>query len=240
MVSKPGDDNAAGTPKYNDLAMNAFNRAYTLVSLIVLLIVGVFALIAPGAFIGLIQGAADGLHRVLFGGMGDAPVLRLVIRVVIAAIFAAVILVALYLEIQRPGARTIEVARQQGSRIRVMNETVERKVQNQIEGLGEITQAKVRVSEKGKAVVASVEVFTTRDADAIAKGADVAKVVTIVIQDQMGLTLAGKPDVVVKQTNAKTGKPQTTTLLSSSGEPASPEPAGLQPVATESAPSEPS
>lgn len=217
--------------------MNAFNRAYTLVSLIVLLIVGVFALIAPGAFIGLIQGAADGLHRLLFGGMGDAPALRLVIRVIIAAVFAAVILAVLFFEIQRPGPRTIEVARQQGSRIRVMNETVERKLQTQVEGLGEITQAKVHVSEKGKAVVARVEVFTTRDADAIAKGADVAKVVSIVIQDQMGLQLAGKPEVVVKQTNAKAGKPQTTTLLSSAGSPAPSDAPGLQPVVTESGPS---
>ncbi|MFZ1794964.1 MAG: hypothetical protein WAU96_16230, partial [Anaerolineae bacterium] len=47
-------------------------------------------------------------------------------------------------------------------------------------------------------------------------GTDVARVISDVIENQLGLRLASKPTVVVKNSRAKNGKPQTTILPSQS------------------------
>lgn len=197
--------------------MNAFNKFFTILGLIVLLATLSVALIVPSIFINLIQVAANSLHTLLFANMADALGARLLVRVALAALFALIILFILFLEFRRPRPKTVEVAQESGGKVRVMNETIERKLQDQIEGLGDMVNAKVKVSEKGKAAVnVSVEAFTTQSGDPIAKGTDVARVISDVIENQLGLRLAGKPVVVVKNSRAKNGKPQTTILPSQS------------------------
>jgi hypothetical protein len=190
--------------------MNTFNRAFTIVGLIVLLVLGALALIAPGAFIGLVQAAADTAHATLFAGVNDT--VRVLVRVLMALALVLLGGAFLYLEFRR-NSGTIEVARGGGGKIRVQAATVEAKLREQIEGLGEIVSAKVKIGESRKAVNIKIEASTTQTADPIAKGNDIARVAAIVLQDQMGLRLNGKPQVVVNRSKSKVGKPQTTTLL---------------------------
>jgi hypothetical protein len=195
--------------------MNAFNRIFTILALIALLVGLSLALIAPAVVINLVPMAAGALHNLLFANLTDAPAARLLVRVALAALFALIILFILFLELRRPRPKTVEVAQESGGKVRVMNETIERKLQDQIEGLGDMVNAKVKVSEKGKAAVnVSVEAFTTQSGDPITKGSDVARVISDVIENQLGLRLASKPTVVVKNSRAKNGKPQTTVLPS--------------------------
>lgn len=196
--------------------MNTFNKIFTIFMLIVLLVVLSVALIVPPVFINLIQMAANTLHNLLFVNMSDAPAARLLVRVALAALFALIILFILFLQLRRPRPKTVEVAQESGGKVRVMNETIERRLQDQIEGLGDMVNAKVKVTERGKAVSVNVEAFTTQTGDPIAKGTDVARVISDVIENQLGLRLNGKPTVVVKNSRAKNGKPQTTALPPSS------------------------
>lgn len=195
--------------------MNAFNRIFTIFGLIVLLVVMTAALLVPPVVINGVQAAADWLHNFMFVNMGDAPAARLLVRVALAVLFALVILFLLYLQLRRPRPKTVEVAQESGGKVRVMNETLEKRLQDQIEGLGDMVNAKVKVQEKGKAAVTvSVEGYTTQSGDPISKGTEIARVISDVIETQLGLRLASKPVVVVKNSRAKTGKPQTTVLAS--------------------------
>lgn len=157
--------------------MNAFNRIFTIFGLIVLLVVLTAALLVPPVVINGAQAAADWLHNFMFVNMGDAPAARLLVHVALAVLFALIILFLLYLQLRRPRPRkTVEVAQESGGKVRVMNETIEKRLQDQIEGLGDMVNAKVKVHEKGKAAVnVNVEAFTTQSGDPISKGTDVAR-----------------------------------------------------------------
>lgn len=183
--------------------MNTFNRIFVIVALGVLLVLGAFALVTPAGFLALMQSIADWFRGTVFAAYSDTG--RVLVRLILAIIWVALIGLLLWWELRRPGSRTIEIARYTGgSTIRIGTEAVQEKVKEQVDAIAGVLESKVRATGRNRAVELSLDVSVTKDVDLVAKAEEVAAVTRQVVQDQLGLKLAGKPQVAIK---AKPGKP---------------------------------
>ncbi|MGQ9815116.1 MAG: hypothetical protein ACUVR3_08190 [Candidatus Roseilinea sp.] len=176
--------------------MNTFNRAFTLVGLILLTIFGAATLVAPAMMLSFIDGAAAFFHTSVFGGMTD--IARILVRILLAIIFVTVMLVLVWMEIRRPALRTVEVARATGGRIRLTTRDLEEQIRQRVDAISDVLHVKVQVTERDNAVVASLDVEAASDTDLIEKGEEVAAITRNVIQDQYGVKLFNKPQVTIK------------------------------------------
>ena len=181
--------------------MNLFNRLFTIVTLVVLAIVGTATLITPDQVLLFITSTANSIHGGLLGGVTDAA--RIAIRIVIALIFVAVILILMWLEIRRPRSRHVEVAKTSGGQIRIHTADVEERIQQQVDAISGIISARVHVSEKDRAVIAKLDVEAAPGTDLVGKGEEVAAVTRIAVQDQLGLKLKDRPLVTIKSGKVK-------------------------------------
>lgn len=176
--------------------MNTFNRAFTLVGLILLTIFGAATLVAPALMLNFIDGAAAFFHTSVFGGMTDIG--RVLVRILLAVIFVAVMLTLVWLEIRGPASRTVEVARATGGRIRLTTRDLEEQIRQRVDAISGVLNVKARVTERDNAVVATLDVEAAADTDLVGKGEEVAAIARNVIQDQYGVKLFNKPQVTIK------------------------------------------
>jgi hypothetical protein len=183
------------------ITMNLFNRIFTIISLVILAILGAATLVVPGQMLQFANDLANGIHVDVFGGMTSTA--RITIRIALALVFVLVIFLLLWLETRRSGARHVEVAKASGGRIRIHTGDVETRIQQQVDAVSGILSSRVRVNERDRAVVAMLEVVAAPGIDLVAKGEEVAAVTRIAVQDQLGLKLFGKPQITMKSSKAK-------------------------------------
>src|ERR1035437_10192661 len=126
--------------------MNLFNRIFTIISLVVLAILGVATLVVPAQMLQFASDLANSIHFEVFGGMTATA--RISIRVALALVFALVIFLLLWLETRRGGARHVEVAKASGGRIRIHTSDVESRIQQQVDAVSGILSSRVRVNER--------------------------------------------------------------------------------------------
>lgn len=182
--------------------MNAFNRIFATVILATSLVVGVFVLITPAGFLSLMHTIADWFRGTVFAAYSDTG--RILVRLILALIWAALLGVLIWLEVRRPGSRDIEIARYTGgSAIRISADAVQDKVKEQIDAISGVLDARVRATGRNRAVELKLDVVVIKDLDLVAKAEEIAAVTRQVVQDQLGLKLAGKPQVAIR---AKAGK----------------------------------
>lgn len=183
--------------------MNTFNRIFVIVTLGVLLILGAFVLVTPAGFLAVMQSIANWFRGTVFAAYSDTG--RVLVRLILAIIWIALIGLLLWWEVRRPGSRTIEIARYTGgSTIRISTDAVQEKVKEQVDAIAGVIESKVRATGRNRAVELSLDVSVTKDVDLVAKAEEVAAVTRQIVQDQLGLKLAGKPQVAIK---ARSGKP---------------------------------
>ncbi len=185
--------------------MNAFNRVFTLVGLILLTIFGAASLGAPATMLGFIDSAAAFFHTSIFGNMSD--VVRLLVRVLLAVIFVAVMLALVWMEIRRPALRTIEVTRITGERVRLVTRYLEELICQRVDAISGVLHVKARVTARDKAIFASLQVETAEDADLVAKREEAAAMAREVIQDEYGVKLFSKPHVSIRAARPPAFKP---------------------------------
>lgn len=176
--------------------MNTFNRVFTLVGLVVLAVLGAFALVLPSATLGLLHSIANSVHSGILGGASDVG--RLLLRLLAAVVYVAAIGAVFWLEVKGFGSRTVEVQRSTGGRIRLTTRDLEERIRRQVDAISGVVSTRVRVKEQNNTVVASLVVETLQDTDPVVKGEEVAAVTRLVVQDQLGIKLSGKPQVTVK------------------------------------------
>jgi membrane protein implicated in regulation of membrane protease activity len=181
--------------------MNLFNRIFTIVSLVLIAILGAATFVIPDRMLLFVSGSADFIHTSLLGGMTDAA--RLGIRVVAALILLVVVFFLLWLETRRGSSRHVEVAKATGGQIRITTRDVEARIQQQVDAVSGIITSRVRVNEHDRAVVARLDVEAAPGVDLVAKGEEVAAVTRIAVQDQLGLKLFGKPQITLKSSKMK-------------------------------------
>jgi hypothetical protein len=172
--------------------MKLFNRIFTIVSLLVLSVLVLGALFIPAPTLTLFMTS-------LIAALPTDPSLR----ALIALVFLVVVVFVLWLELRRPGSRTVEVVRSTGGRIRITTAHVEQRIAETVDAMSGIIQTKVHIQERDNAVIAHIDVVAAQNLDLVTKGEDVAAKIREVVQDELGLKLAGKPQITIKASKTK-------------------------------------
>ena len=172
--------------------MNLFNRVFTIVTILILTIVGLAVIVLPAN----LQTASGGL-------LAAVDTVQTSFRLAATLLFIVVMFFLLWLEFRRPGSKTVEVVRSTGSRIRITTGHVEERLSQQIDALGGVISSRVKVSEKDKQVVTQVDVVTAPGLDIVAKGEEIAAIIRVTVADQLGLKLFGKPQITVRTGKSK-------------------------------------
>lgn len=183
--------------------MNAFNRIFVIITLAILLVLGAATLISPAFVLNLAQSVADTVRHSFFRAYTDIG--RFITRFILAIVWVALLGVLLWLELRRPGSRTIEVARYTGgSAIRISTTAVADKVREEVNALDGVIDTHVQATGRNKAVELKLDVSAAKGVDLVAKAEEIAQVTRRVAQDELGLKLTGKPEVAIQP---KSGKP---------------------------------
>jgi hypothetical protein len=172
--------------------MKLFNRIFTIVSLLVLSVLVLGALFIPASML------IPLLTNLIAALPTDAS-----LRALIALVFLVIVVFVLWLELRRPGARTVEVVRSTGGRIRITTAHVEQRIAETVDAMSGVIQTKVHIQERDNAVIARIDVVAAQNLDLVTKGEDVAAKIREVVQDELGLKLAGKPQITIKASKTK-------------------------------------
>lgn len=187
--------------------MNAFNRVFVIVMLVILLVLGVATLLSPALMLGLAQSAANAIRSGFFAHYTDVG--RFLARFMLAIGWALLIGALLWRELRRPGSRTIEVAKYTGgSTIRISTAAVAERVKEEVDAIDGVIDAKVIATGRNKAVELSLDVSAAKGTDLVAKAEEIAQAARRVAQDELGLKLTGKPQVAIEAKQGKANKPK--------------------------------
>jgi hypothetical protein len=185
--------------------MNAFNRIFVIITLAALLVAGAVTLISPGFVLNLMQSTADNIRVNVFAGFTDVG--RVITRITLAIGWIMLIGLILWRELRRTSSRTIEVARYTGGNaIRISTGAVAEKVQDAVNAIGGVIDARVKATGRERAVEIRLDVTATKETDLVSKAEEIAIVTRQVVQDQLGLKLSGKPQVAIQAKDAKPSK----------------------------------
>lgn len=182
--------------------MNAFNRVFVIITLILLLVFGVVTLVSPAFTLGLAQNTANNIRSNFFAGFTDVG--RVITRITLAIGWFMLIGLLLWAEFRRGSSRTIEVARYTGGNaIRISTGAVAEKVQDAVNGISGVIDVRVKATGRERAVEIKLDVTATKDTDLVSKAEEIAIVTRQVVQDQLGLKLSGKPQVAIQAKEVK-------------------------------------
>lgn len=180
--------------------MNAFNRVFSVVALIVLLVTGVLTLLAPAVITGIVAGIDLGIKSLSnnSGAESWSPA-EWAIRVLFTLFWIAILAGLLWLELRKPDFRSVQVMRSTGSgRLRVSTKAITDRVRQRVDGLSGIISSTVEISAQNKAIAVRLDVLASHDTDLVLKGEEIVGAVRNVVQDELGLKLFAKPVVTMK------------------------------------------
>jgi preprotein translocase subunit SecG len=201
--------------------MNAFNRVFVIVTLVMLLVLGVATLLSPALMLGLAQSTANAIRTGFFANYTDVG--RFLARFMLAIGWGLLIGALLWRELRRPGSRTIEVAKYTGgSTIRISTAAVAERVKEEVDAIEGVIDAKVIATGRNKAVELSLDVSAAKGTDLVAKAEEIAQAARHVAQDELGLKLTGKPQVAIEAKQGKASKPKPPKASLPSSEPSEP------------------
>jgi len=179
--------------------MNAFNRVFSIIALIILLVMGIFSLLAPNLITGIITSIDAGIKTLSNNtGEGWSPA-EWAIRLLFTLVWIGVVVGLLWLELRKPDFRSVQVMRSTGSgRLRVSTKAITDRVRQRVDSLSGIINSTVEISAQNKAIAVHLDVLSAHDTDLVLKGEEIVGAVRNVVQDELGLKLFAKPVVTMK------------------------------------------
>jgi len=179
--------------------MNAFNRVFSIIALIILLVIGIFSLLAPNLITGIITSIDAGIKTLSNNtGEGWSPA-EWAIRLLFTLVWVGVVVGLLWLELRKPDFRSVQVMRSTGSgRLRVSTKAITDRVRQRVDSLSGIINSTVEISAQNKAIAVHLDVLSAHDTDLVLKGEEIVGAVRNVVQDELGLKLFAKPVVTMK------------------------------------------
>jgi hypothetical protein len=177
--------------------MNVFNRLVVIVLLVVSMIVLPVVLVLVPArpdIVTIIGEQALGRLRAMGGGLQ--------IRFVIAGALSAVLIfvvcgLLLWLELRRPHGKAVRVQKV-GDEAKVTTDSIARRLEYNVDQLAEVISVKPKITARGKGVHVRLNVETGPEIDVPAKTEEISKVAREVVEERMGLKLAGKLEIHIK------------------------------------------
>ena len=178
--------------------MNVFNRLVMIVLLVVSMIVLPVGLVLVPARpdIVTIMGQQS-LSRLMAIG-GQNQLLFISVGTLLAALTFIVCGLLLWLELRRPRAKAVRIKKVSGDEAKVTTDSIAQRLTYNIDQLAEIISVKPKITAKGKGVHVQLNVETGPEIDVPAKTEEISQVAREVIEEMMGLKLAGKLEINIK------------------------------------------
>ena len=175
--------------------MNKFNRIFTIVALVFLMLFGAATLLVPDALASLIITIGQSVNNI----SGGTPVAQWAVRILLTLVYVGIMGLLLWMELRQSGVRSILVMRSTGSgKLRVSIKAIQDRVKEGVNGLSGVISADVMVNARKNALALKLDVLTTHGTDLVVKGEEIVGTVRNIVQEQLGLKLFAKPDVTLK------------------------------------------
>ncbi|HID64945.1 MAG TPA: hypothetical protein EYP49_19675 [Anaerolineae bacterium] len=178
--------------------MNVFNRlvmiALLITGMIVLPVVLVLVPARPDIVAIIVQ---QSLSRLMAIGAQN-QLLFIVGGASLAVLTFVVCGLLLWLELRRPRGKVVRVQKVSGDEAKVTTDSIARRLAFNIDQLAEVVSVKPKITAKGKGVHIRLNVETSPEIDVPAKTEEISKVAREVIEERMGLKLAGKLEINIK------------------------------------------
>jgi len=178
--------------------MNVFNRLVVIVLLVVSMIVlpVVLVLVPARPEIVAIIGQQSLSWLTAIGGQNQ---LRLILAGTLLAVLTFIVCgLLLWLELRRPRAKAVRIKKVSGDEARVTTDSIAHRLEYNIDQLAEVISVKPKITARGKGVHVRLNVETAPEIDVAAKTEEISKVAREVIEEKMGLKLAGKLEIHIK------------------------------------------
>jgi hypothetical protein len=184
--------------------MNVFNRLVMIVLLVVGMIVLPVVIVLPVMLV-MVPARADivtitvqeALSRLITSG-GQNQLLFVVVGISLAILTFIVCGLLLWLEVRRPRGKAVRVRKVSGDEARVTTDSIARRLEYNIDQLAEVVSVKPKITAKGSGVHVRLNVETGPEIDVPAKTEEISQVAREVIEERMGLKLAGKLEISIK------------------------------------------
>ena len=175
--------------------MNRFNRIFTIVALVILMILGAATLQVPQLLADLVLGIGESIN----GVSGGTPVAQWSVRILLTLVYVGLVALLLWAELRQSGVRSILVMRSTGNgKLRVSIRAIQDRVKEAVNGLSGVISTDITVNARKNALAIKLDVLTSHGTDLVLKGEEVVGTVRNVVQEQLGLKLFAKPDVTLK------------------------------------------
>lgn len=162
--------------------MNVFNRVVVILLLLGIIVVLFIVMVAPLPTIKF-------LEQWLLFLEANLPMINWLIFAP-AGIFSIILcILLLWLEIRRPGVRTIEVGEISGGTARVAIRSIASRLEHEITQLSGVVKATPKISGRGGSVMVKLDLETSPDIEVPAKTEEVCQVTKEVIEENLGLKL---------------------------------------------------
>jgi len=178
--------------------MNVFNRLVMIVLLVAgMIVLPVVLVLVPArpdivAVIG-----QQGLSRLM--AMGEQNQLFFILGGALLAVLTFVVCgLLLWLELRRPRGKAVRVRKVSGEEAKVTTDSIAQRLTFNIDQLSEVISVKPKITARGKGVHVRLNVETGPEIDVPAKTEEISKVAREVIEERMGLKLAGKLEISIK------------------------------------------
>lgn len=175
--------------------MNAVNRVLVVVGVLIALPLGVAVMVAPVPVLGVVL---SGLHHLMSWVQGVPLWARFLVGILFALAWLVLCVLLLILELRRPPRRTVRVERVDGGVAEVSMGTVTNYIVYELEQMPGVLRAHPRASVRRGAVVVEVDVDMAGSVEVPAEAARLVGVIRKVVEEKVGVRLAGPPKVRLK------------------------------------------
>ncbi len=178
--------------------MNVFNRLVMIVLLVVSMIVLPVVLVLVPARPDIVAVIGQqGLSWLM--AIGEQNQLLFIVGGVLSAVLTFIVCgLLLWLELRRPRGKAVRVRKVSGDEAKVTTDSIARRLEYNIDQLSEIISVKPKITAKGKGVHVRLNIETGPEIDVPTKTEEISKVAREVIEERMGLKLAGKLEINIK------------------------------------------
>jgi hypothetical protein len=183
--------------------MNVVNRVVMVVLLLVVMALCTLVLVIPVPVLQVIEQQSGFLSDTLDG----QPVYVLLpIGILLALVLDVVCALLIFFEVRRSPRRAIRVEKAAGGEVLVSITSIADRVKYESNQLAGVLQTKPRVSGKRSGVVVELDVETSTGISIPEKAGEIVEVTRRVVEDDMGLKLAGPPKVNLRVVPYPKGK----------------------------------
>ena len=172
--------------------MNTVNRILVVLGVLAALVVCTALFLVPLPILRAVAQGVTGLARAL---EGVRPVVRIGLGILFALAWVVICVLFLILELRRPRPKMVRLERVGGGEVEVSLGTVAEHIAYEVDQLSGVVRARPRVSVRRGGVVVEIDVDSAGDVEVPARAAQVIDVVKRVVEEKVGVKLAGPPKV---------------------------------------------